>query len=78
MSPDQAAFEKIVPFPTVTNSVTAPETGDYVLLKPTGGNPKAAWVYGQVTAVSTRGIEAKSMDFGTREYATGDFVVLKK
>jgi hypothetical protein len=78
MSPDKAAFEKIVPFPTATNSVATPEVGDYVLLKPTGGNPKAAWVYGQVTAVTGRGIEAKSIDFGTHEYALGEFVVLKK
>jgi hypothetical protein len=78
MSPDKAAFEKIVPFPTATNAVAAAEIGDYVLLKPTGGNPKAAWVYGQVTSVITRGVEAKSMDFGTHEYAPGDFVVLRK
>jgi hypothetical protein len=78
MSPDKAAFEKIVPFPTATNSAETPQIGDYVLLKPTGGNPKAAWVYGQVTSISGRGVEAKSIDFGTHEYAHGEFVVLRK
>jgi hypothetical protein len=78
MSPDQAALEKIVPFPVPGDASQAPSVGHYVLLKPTGGNPKAAWVYGQVTAVSGNGVEAKSMDFGTREYAKGDFVVLEK
>jgi hypothetical protein len=78
MSPDKAVFEKIVPFPAATGSGQEPEIGDFVLLKPTGGNPKAAWVYGQVTSVSSRGIEAKSMDFGTHEYARGEFITLEK
>ena len=78
MSPDKAAVEKIVPFPTAANTGNEHAVGSYVLLKPTGGNPKAAWVYGQITALNGKGVEAKSMDFGTREYANGDFVVLEK
>jgi hypothetical protein len=78
MSPDRAAFERIVPFPTAAGAGQAPEIGNYVLLKPTGGNPKAAWIYGQVMAVSSPGIEAKSMDFGTHEYARGEFITLEK
>lgn len=78
MSPDHTQFEKIVPFPTTSNAGNEPPVGTYVLLKPTGGNPKAAWVYGQVTSAGSNGIEAKSLDFGTREYASGEFVVLEK
>ena len=71
MRADEVALEKVVPFPSAENSPT-PATGDYVLLKPSGG----AWTYGQVTSVSGSTVEAKTVD-ATREYKPGEFVVLK-
>ena len=56
---------------------SAPVKGDFVLVKPSNGNPKAAWLYGQVTGINDLGIEAKS-DESTRDYKVGDFVVLSK
>lgn len=76
MKPDDAAFDKIVPYPTAGNDKSSPVTGDYVLVKPSNGNPKAAWLYAIVTGINDLGIEAKS-DESTREYKTGDFVVLR-
>ena len=71
MTTDEVAIEKAIPFPTAENSQTA-ATGDFVLLKPSGG----AWTYGQVTSLNGTTIEAKTVD-STREYNPGEFVVLK-
>jgi hypothetical protein len=77
MKPDDAPFEKIIPYPTAANNDSSPVAGDYVLVKPSNGNPKAAWIYALVTGINDLGIEAKS-DESTREHKTGDFVVLQK
>jgi len=77
MKPDEAPFEKLIPYPTAADSAQAPKVGDFVLLKPSNGNTRAAWIYGQVTAVNGSGIEAKDVD-STRDYKAGDFIVLEK
>jgi hypothetical protein len=77
MSADDAALEKIVPFPTAENASAPHAVGDYVLVKPANGNPKANWLYAQITALNGTGIEAKSDD-ATREYKAGDYIVLGK
>jgi len=77
MTPDDAPFEKIIPFPTVADASVAHGVGDFVLVRPSNGNPKAAWLYAQVTAVNGAGIEARSDD-ATRDYKAGDYVVLGK
>jgi hypothetical protein len=70
--PDEAALEKIVPYPAAENSAT-PSVGDYLLIKPTSGS----WDYAQVTGVNTSEIEAKDADGKTRQVRRGEFVVLK-
>lgn len=77
MSPDEAFLERIAPFPTASQPGPLPAVGDFVLVKPTNGNPKAAWLYAQVTAVNGSGIEAKDID-ETRDYKAGDYIRLEE
>ena len=70
MTPDEATFDKIIPFPTA-QEVQAPAVDDFVLLKPSGGS----WVYGQVTSLQGTAIEAKDIN-SSRLYKPGEFVVL--
>jgi hypothetical protein len=69
--PDEAALDKIVPYPTAENS--APAVGDYLLIKPSSGS----WDYAQVSAVHGSEIEVKDADGKTRTVKPGEFVVLK-
>jgi hypothetical protein len=70
--PDEAALDKIVPYPTTENSPT-PTVGDYLLVKPSNGS----WDYVQVSAVNGSNIEVKDADGKTRTVKPGEFVVLK-
>jgi hypothetical protein len=70
--PDEAALDRIVPYPTAENTPT-PAVGDYVLVKPSNGS----WDYGQVTSVSGSVIDVKDAEGKTRHAKVGEFVVLK-
>jgi len=70
--PDEAALDKIVPYPSGENTPT-PSVGDYLLIKPSSGS----WDYAQVTAVNGSEIEVKDADGKRRTVKPGDFVVLK-
>lgn len=70
MTPDEAYFDKFIPFPTA-NEVHTPTVDDFVLLKPNGGS----WIYGQVTRVQGTAIEAKDTS-SSHLYKPGEFVVL--
>ena len=70
--PDEATFDRIVPYPTAENSQT-PAVGDYLLVKPNSGS----WDYVQVSAVDGSNIEVKDADGKTRTVKPGEFVVLK-
>ena len=72
IKPDEAAFDKIVPYPTAENSTT-PSVGDYLLVKPGNGS----WDYVQVTAINGSSIEVKDAEGKTRTVKPGEFVVLK-
>ena len=77
MKPDDAPIEKIVPFPTESAAGPVPAIGDFVLVKPANRNPRAAWIYAQVTAVNGSIIEAKDVD-ETRDYKAGDYIKLER
>jgi hypothetical protein len=70
--PDEATFDRIVPYPTAENSQT-PTVGDYLLVKPSNGS----WDYVQVSAVNGSNIEVKDADGKTRTVKAGEFVILK-
>lgn len=70
--PDEASFDKLVPYPTAENSPT-PSTGDYVLVKPTSGS----WDYAQVSNVNGTEIEVKGPDAKTRTVKAGEFIILR-
>ena len=70
--PDEAALDKIVPYPSGENTPT-PSVGDYLLIKPSSGS----WDYAQVTAVNGSEIEVKDADGKRRTVKPGEFVVLK-
>lgn len=70
--PDEASFDKIVPYPTAESSPT-PAVGDYVLIKPNSGS----WDYTQVTAVNGSTIEVRDAEGKTRTVKPGEFVILR-
>jgi hypothetical protein len=70
VKPDEATFDKIVPFPTA-DEMRQPAVDDFVLLKPKSGG----WLFGQVTSVQGTAIEAKDIS-SSRLYKPGEFVVL--
>jgi hypothetical protein len=72
VKPDEAALDKIVPYPTADNT-PAPSVGDYLLVKPSSGS----WDYAQVSAVNGSAIEVKDAEGKTRTVKPGEFVVLK-
>lgn len=71
VKPDEASFDKIIPFPTADEART-PAVDDFVLLKPKGGS----WQYGQVTSIQGTAIEARDIS-SSRLYKLGEFVVLE-
>ena len=77
MSPDDAYLERIAPYPTAAAPGPVPAVDDFVLVKPSNGNPKAAWIYAQVSRVNGSTIEAKDID-DTREYKAGEYIRLEK
>ena len=72
VKPDEAAFDRIVPYPTADSGPT-PAVGDYLLVKPSSGS----WNYAQVTAVNGSAIEVKDAEGKTRTVKPGEFVILK-